>query len=135
MIKQSHVVKKFLDKLDENMLKLLLEQRLMFQNTNTGENIIVMNKKFYGITHELMVRLIYPSWDVNTPSVGKSTSGFLFSQRDRWFFKTGREEVKNYLNAMNHYLMNVGNQFKEFEGKGLKKIKTKLYSLQKDKYE
>ena len=135
VIKQSHVVKKFLDKLDENTLKLFLEQRLMFQNTNTGENIIVKNKKFYGITHELMVRLLYPYWNVNTPSVGKSTSGFVFSQRDRWFFKSNSDEKKIYLDAMKHYLTNVGEQFKEVEGKGLKKIKTKLYPLQKDKYE
>ena len=129
VIKQSHVLKNFLDRLDANTLNLLVEQRLMYQQP--GENVIVKNQKFYRMTNELMIRLIYPSWDVNTPSVGKSSTGFIYSQRDGWFFKSGREEVKNYLNAMKYYLMNVGEQFKEFEGKGLKKIKTKLYPLQK----
>ncbi len=130
VIKQSHVLKKFLDRLDPNTLKLFVSQKLMYEQH--GENTIVKNQKFYRMTNELMIRLIYPSWDINTPSVGKSNTGFIYSQRDSWFFKTGREEVKNYLNAMEHYLMNVGGQFKEFEGKGLKKIKTKLYPLQKE---
>lgn len=130
VIKQSHVLKKFLDRLDPNTLKLFVSQKLMYEQH--GENTIVKNQKFYRMTNELMIRLIYPSWDINTPSVGKSNTGFVYSQRDSWFFKTGREEVKNYLNAMEHYLMNVGGQFKEFEGKGLKKIKTKLYPLQKE---
>ena len=130
VIKQSHVLKKFLDRLDPNTLKLFVSQKLMYEQH--GENTIVKNQKFYRMTNELMIRLIYPSWDINTPSVGKSNTGFVYSQRDSWFFKTGRGEVKNYLNAMEHYLMNVGGQFKEFEGKGLKKIKTKLYPLQKE---
>jgi len=130
VIKQSHVLKKFLDRLDPNTLKLFVSQKLMYEQH--GENTIVKNQKFYRMTNELMIRLIYPSWDINTPSVGKSNTGFVYSQRDSWFFKTGREEVKNYLNAMEHYLMNVGGQFKEYEGKGLKKIKTKLYPLQKE---
>jgi hypothetical protein len=130
VIKQSHVLKKFLDRLDPNTLMLFVSQKLMYEQH--GENTIVKNQKFYRMTNELMIRLIYPSWDINTPSVGKSNTGFIYSQRDSWFFKTGREEVKNYLNAMEHYLMNVGGQFKEFEGKGLKKIKTKLYPLQKE---
>jgi len=130
VIKQSHVLKKFLDRLDPNTLKLFVSQKLMYEQH--GENTIVKNQKFYRMTNELMIRLIYPSWDINTPSVGKSNTGFIYSQRDSWFFKTGREEVKNYLDAMEHYLMNVGGQFKEFEGRGLKKIKTKLYPLQKE---
>lgn len=130
VVKQSHVLKKFLDRLDANTLKLLVDQKLMYEHR--GENVIVKNQKFYRMTNELMTRLIYPSWDANTPSVGKSSTGFIYSQRDVWFFKSGKEEVKNYLNAMDHYFMNVGSQFKEFEGMGLKKIKTKLYSLQKE---
>jgi hypothetical protein len=121
VIKQSHVLKKFLDRLDANTLKLLVDQKLMYEHR--VDNLIVKNQKFYRMTNELMTPLIFPSWDANTPSVGKSSTGFIYSQRDGWFFKSGKEEVKNYLNAMDHYLINVGSQFKEFECKGLKKIK------------
>jgi hypothetical protein len=76
--------------------------------------------------------LIYPSWDIKTPSVGKSSTGFIYSQRDGWFFKTNSVEVKNYLSAMDYYLQNVNDECKEYQGKGIKKIKTKLYPLQKE---
>jgi hypothetical protein len=133
VIKQTHVIKKFLDKLDETTLNFFINQKLL--SSGHGENVIVKNQKFYRISNELLIRLIYPSWDITTPSVGKSSTGFIYSQRDSWFFKSNSVEVKKYLTAMNHYLTNVTDEFKEMQGKGLKKIRTKLYSIQKDNYE
>jgi hypothetical protein len=78
VIKQSHVIKNYLDRNDLTDLQFVSTEKsdLAFKTIN-GIN--------YWLSNHGVHSLIYPGWDISTFSLGKPASAIL-SPRDSWFF-------------------------------------------------
>jgi hypothetical protein len=82
MIKQGHIIKRYLEG-DVNNLPFVstVKSDLAYRE---------VNGKKYWLSNHGMHRLIYPSWNIDTFSVGKAPS-VIFSKRDEWFFNLQQE--------------------------------------------
>ena len=79
VIKQAHLIKNYLKAIDPTKLNFVsLEKSDLAYVEYQGQRWWLSN---HGV-HQL----IYPGWDINTFSVGKTPS-LLFPPRDNWFFK------------------------------------------------
>jgi len=78
IIKQSHLVKNYLMSNNPESLPFVSEKKsdLAYRE---------INSKRHWLNNHGMHSLIYPKWDINTFSAGKSPS-LIFSPRDTWFF-------------------------------------------------
>jgi hypothetical protein len=77
VIKQAHVIRKFLQTANQNTAGLVT-YRTLYQ----GKTI---NDQQYWLTADALHQLIYPTWDINTFSLGKHALP-IASPRDNWFF-------------------------------------------------
>jgi hypothetical protein len=103
VIKQSHVLKRYYD-----------TQNLDVALANTvpsGLGTIIKQGKTYQIDHKVLPGLLYDNWNIETPSVGKSNTGLVFSQRDIWFFNSGLAEAKSFKDAMQHFFSNIHSDY------------------------
>jgi hypothetical protein len=77
IIKQAHAVRKFLESATEHTPGLVKTQTLFPAKVINGEQ--------YWLTSHALNQLIYPTWDINTFTIGKFLTP-LASPRDTWFF-------------------------------------------------
>jgi hypothetical protein len=102
VIKQSHVVKRYYDTQDLTKLAQIKPSSL---------GAAVKHGKTYYMDHQFLPSLIYDTWDLNTPSVGKPISGLVFSQRDTWFFNSATAQAQTFKSAMKHFFLNIHPEF------------------------
>ena len=98
-IKQSHVLKRYYDSAN-------LDQ-VLGQTRPQGLGKIIKRGKLYGQSHSTLPSLIYDNWDITTPSVGKSSTGLVYSLRDQWFLESGRPEAQTFKDAMQYFFQNI----------------------------
>lgn len=89
IIKQSHVLKRYLESADENSFGLT-KQRTPFHAK-------LINGTQYYMTEHCLHRLLYPTWDINTFSMGKHSLP-MASPSDVWFFEKTKNDhtYRNY---------------------------------------
>ena len=85
VIKQAHLVKNYLKADSIESLPFVTEQKsdLAWKE---------VNGKKYWLSNHGVHSLIYPDWDINTFSTGKTPSA-IFSRRDSWFFDIEQTNV------------------------------------------
>jgi hypothetical protein len=82
MIKQGHIIKRYLSG-DINHLPFV-------STTKSDVAYREVNGKKYWLSTHGVHSLIYPNWNINTFTVGKSES-IIFTRRDGWFFNLQQE--------------------------------------------
>jgi hypothetical protein len=92
IIKQAHVVKHFLQTAKSTSPGLSLQPSFFQAKTING-------KKYY-MTCDQLHRLIYPTWDINTFTMGKHSTP-LASPRDSWFFSKTEFAKESEIARMN----------------------------------
>lgn len=106
VIKQSHIVKRFCETCHDTQF---------YQNKKSpyGYNKTL---NMY-ITMDAIKQIIYPFWDVNTFTSGKSKPiregmGYLaFSERDQWFFDSNIDEAAKYESHMWSFIKQLKNPY------------------------
>lgn len=94
LIKQGHAIKKFIASTTPDSPGIV--------DWDTGLGFHVRNGKSYWMTKEATDAAVYPFWDTNTFSNGKTPS-IVFSRRDNWFFKDNNQNN----NAQKHYINGI----------------------------
>lgn len=94
LIKQGHAIKRFIDNSNGHTPGIV--------NHNTGLGYHIRDGKDYWMTKSATDACVYPFWDTNTFSNGKTPS-IVFSRRDEWFFK--ENNLNN--NSKHHYLNGI----------------------------
>lgn len=108
-IKQAHVIKNFYSTdigkqslVDDN--KLLEEiYKIHGHGQLTKSSIDFMKNKIHGYMPRAdgIRKLVYPYWDLNTYTIGKSWTGDIFSVRDAWVFNSNEHNIKsNYFGSI-----------------------------------
>lgn len=87
MIKQAHLIMRFLKTAPINNVDFTIDpkQRQHFAS-------VVRDNKKYFLTQHGIHKIIYPTWDINTFSQGKSRSP-MWSNKDDWFFDSQQWNV------------------------------------------
>lgn len=128
--KQAHTIKRFYNLLDEQSISDAVQKNLLHKGVpDPLINAMKIQGKYFHPNAKLLAKLVYPKWNLDTPSVGKSFSGFVYSQRDVWFFKSNLPEVKIFNDSMQHYFENIHSRFM-YSNLGIKPVITRLYALQ-----
>ena len=94
LIKQGHAIKKFISATTPTSPGIV--------DWNTGLGFHVRGGKSYWMTKEATDAAVYPFWDTNTFSNGKTPS-IVFSRRDNWFFNesnVNNNSRQAYLNGI-----------------------------------
>jgi hypothetical protein len=124
LVKQAHLIRRYMDQPGW--------QRLMFITEKS--NGLVMKKsgdKKLWLSNDGVHQLIYPNWNINTFSAGKSAST-IFSSRDQWFFqkeetllarRNWRVGIEKYWSLLPAYWRNDPNNI----AKGVRGCVSKLY--------
>ena len=55
--------------------------------------------------------LLYPKWSNSIYCNGKTSTGYIFSERDDWFFKTNDILVKKYIESIKSFKSLTGNKY------------------------
>ena len=91
VIKQAHVVM--------NEVKTVAGAKRFFRQRYVDE---VLNECY--VSPDQSIDVIYPTWDINTFSIGKSPLGYLHGHRDHWLYRSNVDQhLSNYLNGLNEY--------------------------------
>jgi hypothetical protein len=95
LIKQSHTIMRYLKTAPINSIDFSPQN----QKYNYGST--VRDGRTYWLTADGINQLLYPTWDIQTISVGKPRSP-VWSNRDDWFFKTigWNDAGRNFLNGL-----------------------------------
>ena len=93
-----------------------------------------INGTKYWLTNHGVHSLIYPKWDITTPSPGKSAS-LIFSARDTWFFDIENQNPmkKNWMSGLEHLWSKVPVYWKNNKddiSSGMKACWSKEYYLE-----
>ena len=99
-IKQSHIIKKFLSQVNS---------KSFYQNYDTsyGYN---PNIKMY-LSGNTIKKLLYPKWSNSIYCNGKTATGYIFSERDKWFHKRKDILVQRYVEAIKSFKTIAGNKY------------------------
>jgi hypothetical protein len=98
VIKQSHIVKKYLQSSNSNSMYMTAEK--------TGLAFLIQDEKKWWISTFGVNSLIYPKYNFNLLNEFKPTSTF-YSPRDNWFFKMNDSDI-----AYNTWQMSLGDLWK-----------------------
>jgi hypothetical protein len=137
IIKQAHVIMRFLKTATINPIDFRPHQNFNNSGTMYHYGSTTRNGQKYWLTADGINQLLYPTWNINTISVGKPRSP-IWSNRDDWFFKTigWSEAGRNFLNGivkLDQVLTNNVNGYwknKEDIVSGVKGCITKPYFLE-----
>lgn len=127
MIKQGHIIKNYLSGNVTNLPFVSLEKSDLAYRE-------YQNKKYWLNNHGVHT-LIYPYWDINTFTVGKSPS-IIFSPRDTWFYNLQDEHPakKNWAVGMDKLWQTLPDYWKNDPASmraGVKACWSKNYFLEK----
>jgi hypothetical protein len=100
-IKQAHVVMNYLKKATANT------EFMSKQKSDLAYKLLPDGTKLW-LSLDGVHSLIYPTWNIDTFTVGK-TKSVIFSSRDTWFFTEHAREssVKNFYNALQKMWTNL----------------------------
>jgi hypothetical protein len=137
IIKQAHVIMRFLKTATINPIDFRPHQNFNNSGTMYHYGSTTRNGQKYWLTADGINQLLYPTWNINTISVGKPRSP-IWSNRDDWFFKTigWSDAGRNFLNGivkLDQVLTNNVNGYwknKEDIVSGVKGCITKPYFLE-----
>ena len=99
-IKQSHIIKKFLTQINTKSFYVPY-------NTSYGYN----PKIKMHLSDNTIKTLLYPKWSNSIYSNGKTSTGYIFSERDDWFFKTNDARVKKYIETIKAFKSSAGDKY------------------------
>lgn len=116
MSRQAHIIKEYLrnppvDDLGSRWLSTdLYEARVDYdlkiqkidRGPNSGLPTITVNDTQYRLTTDGLHRLIYPDWDNDTFTLGKSV-GFIFGPRDRWWHMQSAKDQSLFVSGVSSY--------------------------------
>ena len=107
-IKQAHVVKNYVKNSAPDSLFMSYEKDYL----GLAYRVLSDGKKLWLSNHGVHT-LIYPDWDINTFSLGK-TQSIILSSRDTWFWTESKQEksVKNFYEALNKLWVNLPDYWK-----------------------
>lgn len=124
VIKQAHVVKRFLNQATATTPCVTTER--------TGLASTVINKKLHWLTLDGVNQLVYPGW-YPVPYQAKAPSLF-FTPRDEWFFNLPDSDPAKYSwrTGLDHIWRIMPDKWKEDPQnirRGFKKLRSKVYNL------
>jgi hypothetical protein len=99
-IKQSHIIKKFISQVN-------IESFYVNYYNSHGYNSKI---KMY-LSDNTMKTLLYPKWSNSIYCNGKTATGYIFSERDKWFHKRKDILVQRYVEAIKSFKTIAGNKY------------------------
>jgi hypothetical protein len=99
VVKQTHLIKNYIQQRPE--CTPLVE--------NSDKAVWGAHRDNY---HDLINRIIYPTWDPNTWQPGKSKLGFTYSENDSWFWESGNTQaIETWKAGINEVRKNIDSKW------------------------